>query len=252
MTISEPNNSPKHWVLIRGLIRSRYHWGNFPQTLQSELNSQSVHSVELKGNGELYNERTPSMIEEAIDDLRRQLPTDTLSRFGLIGISLGGMLATKWAQLFPEEVSHLVLINSSSTLSPFYERLRPAQYPGLFRSLLTNSVRNKEHFILQATSNDAHRRAKVLDEYTEFHRQHPVQLKNFLTQLNLAKQTDFSNIPQMKKLILASTADRLVSFKCSQTIAKKWKCAVLLHASAGHDLVLDDTKWVLNAIKNSL
>lgn len=248
MIISE--HSPQHWVLIRGLVRSRYHWGSFPEELKAELRCESVICVELKGNGELFAESTPGMVEEAIDDLRKQLPPD-LRSFGLIGISLGGMLATKWAQLFPEEVSHLVLINSSSNLSPFYERLRPALYPGLIRSLLIRSIQKKEQFILLATSNEAHQRTKLLDRYTEFHRRHPVSIKNFLVQLRLAKQTDFNNIPQMKKLILASTADRLVSYKCSQAIAQKWKCIVLLHNRAGHDLTLDDSKWVIHAIKNS-
>lgn len=248
MTRSE--QPPQHWVLIRGLVRSRYHWGDFPQELKTELRCQNVYCVELKGNGELCQESTPGMIEEAIDDLRKQLPAD-LQSFGLLGISLGGMLATKWAQLFPEEVSHLVLVNSSSNLSPFYERLRPVQYPGLLRSLVSRSVRKKEQFILLATSNDAHQRAKLLDRYTDFHNRYQVSLKNFLTQLNLAKQTDFSNVPLMKKLVLASTADRLVSYKCSQAIAQKWKCLVLLHNNAGHDLTLDDSKWVIHAIKNS-
>ena len=145
---------PKRWVLIRGLMRSQYHWKNFADFLKEELKLDSVQSVELPGNGSLYLEKTPATIDQAIAQLKSQLNSSDQNTYGIIGISLGGVLAARWAQLYPNEVSHLVLINSSSKLSPFYKRLQPQNYGWISESLFFSKSGEVEEFILKATSNN--------------------------------------------------------------------------------------------------
>lgn len=242
------NSMPQNWVLIRGLIRSKYHWGTFPEKLKKDLNVNAVECVELAGNGYLSDHFTPEEINQAVDDLKQQLPKD-FKNFGIIGISLGGMLATKWAQLYPAEVSHLVLINSSSSLSPFYKRLNPAQYAGIIKNLAIFNPSAIEKFILSATSNKKENWLPLIKDYSEFQKNHPVSLNNFIQQLKLTSQVDFSETPKCSKLVLASTADRLVNFECSKAIAEAWDCPIEFNDHAGHDLPLDDAQWVINQIK---
>lgn len=241
---------PQQTVLIRGLVRSRYHWLDFPQKLQTSL-QMPVTCVELAGNGYRSGEDTPTGIGEAVEDLRRQvLPLK--GQIHLVGISLGGMLATAWAQRYPDETASLVLINSSSSLSPFYERLRPAHYAGLLRQLLLRNSAALEEFILSATVNDEKIWRPLLPEFAAFQKEHPVKPANFVRQLRLASQVDFRKIPAAPKLILVAEGDRLVSPACSEVIARTWGCTIECHAHGGHDLTTDDPEWVTGQIRRWL
>jgi pimeloyl-ACP methyl ester carboxylesterase len=237
-------------VLLRGLIRSRYHWGPFPEYVKETLGLKKVDTPELRGNGFRSKEETPEKIEEAIEDLRSQVKIE--SPIALVGVSLGGMLATRWAQMYPQEISSLTVINTSSSLSPFYHRLRPENYAGILKNLSLGSAAANERFIMNATSNKKEKWLPVLKDYTEFLEKNPVQIKNFLRQLNLSSQIDFKNIPRTKKMILVSSNDRLVSPQCSEDIANVWKCEIRRHPEAGHDLPLDDAAWTAEQLKSLL
>lgn len=247
MAIKAP--APQKWILIRGLMRSRFHWKSFGEELKIKLGLESVQELELPGNGFLSNEVTPALIEQAVASLRRQLQSSNSESYGIIGISLGGMIATKWAQLHPGEVSHLVLINSSSGRSRFYARLLPRNYFSIFWHLVISAPDAIEEFILRTTSNNEKIWREHLDANIDFLKKHPLKISNFLRQLKLSGQTNFSLKPLSKKLILTSKTDRLVSFTCSEKIAAHWGCQIFCHESAGHDLPLDDSAWVIERIR---
>lgn len=46
-------------------------------------------------------------------------------------------------------------------------------------------------------------------------------------------------------LFLARTRDELVDARCSRFAASLWGCALHEHESAGHDLALDGTQWLV-------
>jgi len=50
-------------------------------------------------------------------------------------------------------------------------------------------------------------------------------------------------------LLLAGQLDELVNAKCSRALAQRWRCAIRLHPTAGHDLPLDDGEWVSRQIR---
>lgn len=244
----ENNCLPKNWILIRGLIRSQFHWGKFPELLKSELNLETVHLTELASNGHRHLEDCPEKIDQAVHDLKSQihyLPAN----YALLGISLGGMIATRWAQLYPNEVSHLVLINSSSSLSSFYKRLKPQVYADILKNLMIRDPQQIEKFILSTTSNVTGNWLPVLKDYVAFQKAHPVGMKNLLRQIQLTSQVDFNDLPKSKKIILCSKEDRLVSPDCSQDIADAWNCPIIYHPTAGHDLPLDDSDWIISKLK---
>lgn len=257
-TSNSLQNFPHKWVLLRGLMRSQFHWLDFTEKFKNELRLEDVVSVELAGNGYLHTEETPRSIEVAVEQLRSQVPflqqkifnTSTNPEIGLIGISMGGMIATRWAQMYPKEVQSLVLINSSSSLSPFYQRLLPHNYLPLLKQLLSGAdAETIEHFVLSSTSNEPRKWSPLLSSYIDFQKQHPASPTSFIRQLRLTSQVDFKVIPNGRKLILAAKKDRFVSVQCSQKIAEVWDCPVAYHATAGHDLPLDAPDWIIQQIK---
>jgi homoserine acetyltransferase len=191
---------------------------------------------------------TPVKIDEAVQQLRSQLPSN-LKSFGLLGISLGGMLATHWAQLYPSEIQQLVLINSSSRLSSFNKRLLPKNYVSILKVLASSNEAQAEEFILSTTSNFNEKWQPHLQDNIAYLKKHPIRSENFVRQLVLSTQANFKNIPECKKLILCSKADRLVHYSCSEDIAKAWNCDIRYHEGAGHDLPLDDSPWIIEQIK---
>jgi pimeloyl-ACP methyl ester carboxylesterase len=75
-------------------------------------------------------------------------------------MSLGAMVAVAWADRHPDELAGGVLINTSlRPFSPWYQRLRPANYLALLGLLLAGDAGRRERTILRLTSN---RRAQLI------------------------------------------------------------------------------------------
>ncbi len=246
--MSNPQNFPQKWILIRGLTRSHFHWFDFKSDLQKEFNLDVVYTPELLGNGELSHQPTPENLTLCLESLRKQLPALN-EPVGIIGISLGGMMAAEWSIRYPREVSHLVLINTSSAQSPFYHRFKPQLYLQALITIFSTTPEKIENFILTATSN-SEKWKPVLDQCIDFQKTHPVKISNLIQQLRLARLSHFDQKPNCKILILTAKNDRLVNFECSLKIAGRWGLKSKIHPTAGHDLPLDDSKWILDQIRN--
>ena len=245
------NDFPKRWVLIRGLTRGAFHWLNFADEFKKHFDLTEVFTPELAGNGALNEEISPSRIDQAVQQLRNQIPVED-QKTGLLSISMGGMIAARWAEMFPDEISHLVLINSSfASLSPFFQRLLPQNYSSLVDNFLFYDANKLEKFILRTTSNFEDKSVTHLEKLVQFQKNHPVSLSNFIRQLKISGTADCRAKPKAKTLILKSLKDRLVSHECSEAIAKKWNCAIETHPEAGHDLPLDDALWIFEKLQKN-
>lgn len=240
------NLFPKRWILLRGLTRSSFHWLQFEQKFKNFFQCDEVLTPEVAGNGWLFEELSTTHLDEAVSQVRNQISVEpNPNEIGIFAISMGGMIAARWAQLFPEEVKKLVLVNSSfSSFSPFYHRLRPHNYPMILENFLFYNPENLEKSIMQTTSNCEEKWTPHIQKLIEFQQSHPVSLANFIRQLKMTSETDLKKRPAAQILILTSKADRLVNFKCSQAIAKRWSSAIEIHSTAGHDLPLDDPDWI--------
>lgn len=245
---------PDTWVFIRGLTRGAFHWLGFEKKFKAQFNLKNIFTPDLAGNGSLHTEISNTDIDQAVHQVRNLICETNLKtqKIGLLTISMGGMIGTRWAEMFPDEVSHLVLINSSfASLSPFYRRLRISNYPKLLKTLIQTDAHQMEKFVMRTTSNFEEKWKPHFDDVVQFHQQHPVTAANFFRQLKMAGQTDFQNKPKAEILILTSKNDRLVHFACSQDIAKAWKATIEVHPTAGHDLPLDDSDWVFEMIQKN-
>jgi pimeloyl-ACP methyl ester carboxylesterase len=241
------NDFPEIWIFLRGLTRGAFHWLGFEKKFQDFFKVETVYTPDLAGNGVLFDETSNTDIDQAVEQIRSQIPSESLKKkVGLFTISMGGMIGTRWAEMYPDEISHLVLVNSSfSSISPFYRRLRPRNYPAVIKNFFYSSPASMEDFILRATSNFEEKWKPQFQEFVEFQRTHPVTIGNFMRQLRTAGKAKFSAKPQAEILILTSQNDHLVNYQCSLDLANAWNAPIEIHSTAGHDLPLDDGDWIL-------
>jgi pimeloyl-ACP methyl ester carboxylesterase len=239
------------WILVRGWGRGVGHWVDFPEKLRAAFPEDHFEFLELPGNGLLFDEDSPLSITEMVHGVRRQsLLLSSPQKLRLVGISLGGMIMTEWARLYPDEVELICLINSSARNSgKFYERLQPQNFPEFVRISRERSVRNRELRTLNITLNSPDRIQSSLAASTAESEAHPVSFKNLMRQLVAAGRYRFPNRSPVKAFLVASCDDRLVSVRCTENLAKEWKCPLFLHPWAGHDLPLDDPDWMIECLK---
>ncbi|MCV2353927.1 alpha/beta hydrolase [Paucibacter sp. B2R-40] len=244
------------WVLLRGLAREVGHWGAFPAVLQQEIQRQQPAArllmLDLPGNGALHRESSPTQVATMVESCRAQLQQHGVTGpVHVLAMSLGAMVASDWAARYPQELSAGVLINTSlQPFSPFYHRLRPLNYLAfLLLSLSSMGHRRREAKVLAMTSNLHGKPDQILDHWVELQRLHPVGVRNSLRQLLAASRYRASQFrPAVPMLLLCSSADRLVDWRCSQAISRAWGAPLRMHVRAGHDLPLDDPLWVAQAV----
>lgn len=240
------------WVLLRGLTREARHWGSLPQQLAALPGAGRVVTLDLPGNGVFHDQVSPTRVRDMVDAVRRQLQAQGVAPpWKLLAMSLGGMVATDWAQQHPQEVSRLVLINTSMRpFSPITQRLRPGNWPAL--ALLAARWHNAdptERTIHRLTCNNTSSREADIAAWVHIRQTAPVSTGNAGRQLLAAAR--FSSGPQAPScptLLLSSNADRLVNPRCSQRVAEAWQAAHQRHPWAGHDLPHDDAGWVCQRI----
>ncbi|MDC8771310.1 alpha/beta fold hydrolase [Roseateles albus] len=244
------------WVLLRGLAREVGHWGGFPAAFDQELQLQQPGArllmLDLPGNGVLHREASPTKVAAMVESCRKQLRQQGVTGpVHVLAMSLGAMVACDWAARYPQELKASVLINTSlQPFSPFYHRLRPRNYLAfLLLSLPGIGPRRREAKVLAMTSNLQSKPDQVLAQWLDLQRRHPVGLRNSLRQLWAASRYRASTTrPAVPMLLLCSTADGLVDWRCSQAISQAWGAPLRMHAHAGHDLPLDDPQWVAQAV----
>lgn len=239
------------WILLRGLTRERAHWGEFPALLRAGLPGATVEAVDLPGNGANHGMRSPSRIEATTHSCRQQVQALALKPpYQLLAMSLGAMVAVDWASRFPQELAGAVLINTSlRPVSPWFHRLRPANYARLAAAILAGNSRFRETLILRMTSSGGSgSRAQqdlVLDAWEGIARAHPVTRANALRQLLAAARFEApAQPPHVPLCVIASAGDQLVNPACSRRLASLWQADFVEHPHAGHDLPLDDGAWL--------
>jgi pimeloyl-ACP methyl ester carboxylesterase len=240
------------WILLRGLTREGRHWASFPQRLAQETAAESVTLLDLPGNGREILVAAPLNVADMMNFVRAQASAAGLAPpYRLLAMSLGGMVATDWAQRYPQEIERLVLVNTS--MRPFCamkERLRPAAWPALARAAVSwaDPVRC-EGIIHALTCNRVDTAAADLASWVEIRRTAGVGAANGLRQLWAAARFRADRRPPgCPTLLLSSKEDRLVDPVCSARIAAQWQATHTRHPWAGHDLPHDDPEWVSQAI----
>ncbi len=243
------------WIFLRGLTRDSRHWGDFPAHFGAEVENADVVMVDLPGNGALNHVPSPASVAAMADHCRGELLARGLRPpYHLLAMSLGAMVAVAWAEQHPEELGSCVLINTSlRPFSPFYRRLRPGNYPALLWLALAANVDAREAAILRLTSRLAKDRERIAASWSEWQRERPVSRANALRQLWAASRYRAPlTAPALPLLVLAGAGDELVNPVCSRQLAEHWRTGYAEHPAAGHDLPLDDGKWLTRQVRDWL
>ena len=238
------------WLLLRGLTRAAWHWGDFPQRLQHKLNAKQVLCLDLPGIGDARGRRVTASVDAIANDLRqRWLELRGTGPWAVLGLSMGAMAAIAWAHRHPADFVGLVTINTSAAnLAPPYRRFSFKTLPAVGAALLSSDPEKRERTVLALTVNDAGKRERALDSWTAYARRAPVARHLFLAQLWAAASYRVPATIAPPLLVLTSRADRLVDVRCSRQLAARLQAPLCEHASAGHDLPADDPEWVLDRI----
>jgi len=240
------------WILLRGLTRETRHWGRFPAILHDAVKTDSLLQLDLPGNGALVNQRAPAQVAGMVGFVRLAVMQSSVpGPYRVLAMSLGGMVATAWAQQYPAEIERLVLINTS--MRPFSsapERLRPQAWPGLLRvAACWRDAREAEAGIHRLTCNDRQAQADDLAAWVAIRDSAPVSRADAWRQLWAAARFSAGHtVPRCATLILSSAHDRLVNPVCSAKLAAAWGAAHVQHPWAGHDLPHDDPVWTSETV----
>jgi pimeloyl-ACP methyl ester carboxylesterase len=122
----------------------------------------------------------------------------------------------------------------------------------LMKLLLARTPRAQERLIFDLTARLEPDLDHVVNGWIAIRQSRPVRRSNALRQLIAAARFRAPRTVTVPTLLLASAGDGLVDGRCSMTIARRWKCALAIHPTAGHDLPLDDGEWVAKQVHDWL
>lgn len=232
-------------VMLRGLIRSNFHWGDFPERLAPWCTN--IIQPEIPGNGFRCDEKTPTSIHALMEDVRQQVHSQHSGAVIIIAVSMGAMIAMEWARCYPAEIAAMHLMNTSlANMSLPWQRMQ-----ALALLALITQVTNRDQLesaIMRWTMNLADR--KTLEErWLTFNREHPLNWKNGIAQIWAASRYRGPLTAPIRQVwFYNANKDRLVKAACTARIAKKWHKPLDTHPSAGHDLPMDAGDWLANLI----
>ncbi|CAH2929990.1 MAG: FIG011155: Zinc carboxypeptidase-related protein [uncultured Paraburkholderia sp.] len=256
------------WILLRGLTRETRHWGALPDAFREATGASRLMLLDLPGNGAFAHLRAPASVAAMVEFVRLAAVrggaggagatgagatgVGTAGPVNILAMSLGGMVATAWAQQHPGEVARLVLINTS--MRPFsrvHERLRPSAWPGLLSvARHWNDALCAERGIHRLTCNETGTLAADLESWSMIRRSAPVSRGNALRQLWAAACFRAGSAkPACPLLLLSARGDRLVDPVCTAKLAAAWCAPHREHPWAGHDLPHDDPAWVAEQVR---
>ena len=242
---------PAPWILLRGLTREAGHWGEFVPLLREAVAPHRVLTPDLPGNGMRWAERSAATVPALMEAVRAELAAQGIHPpYRMLGMSLGAMACVAWAEMYADEVEVMVLVNTSlRPFSAFHQRLLPRAWLPLARLLtLGASPEAMEQVVLALTSrNDFSEaaRAQRLADWVGLRQRHPVSRASAVNQLLAAARYRAPQAaPDMPILVVGTHGDRLVSPRCSESLARHWRVPLVQHADAGHDLPLDAAEWL--------
>jgi len=238
------------FYLLRGLARETRHWGIFTSILEQSNSSFQVIPLEIPGTGYLRTKKAPIRVKEYVQVIRSQyLRHASKHHYNIIvGMSFGGMIATSWAAIHPQDFQAAVLINTSCNDSALLKRISPQGVVQLLLAALCPGNYGKEKRIAQLICNLADTN-KVAKEWASIRKKSPVSPMQAFRQLYSAAKFCLPPGVEIPILLLSSKKDRLVSPQCSEDISLRIPSKLIYHTLAGHDIPTDDPQWCVSTIK---
>jgi pimeloyl-ACP methyl ester carboxylesterase len=234
-----------NWLLLRGLVRERRHWGDFPARLAARTGGEVV-ALDLPGVGTERGRPAPTTIAETGADLRARFPRGE-GAWGIFAPSLGGMIALAWAAAHPEDFARVAVCNTSARdLAGPLRRFSPAAVGTVLRGVWVSGAA-REAEILALVSNTERGRAHA-EAFAAYAEEAPIGVDVLARQLFAASRATAPASLSVPLLVLCSDGDRLCDPAASRTLAARLGAPLAVHPTAGHDLPLDDPDWVIERL----
>lgn len=236
------------WVMLRGLGRHSDHWGEFADLMQNEF--PEVLCLNLPGIS-AHDTDIPITISDIVDKIRGDyLKQKSSDDWGIIAISLGGMVALDWVSRYPQDFKHIITINSSTrSLSKFYKRMQPNAILTIAKAVFEKDIRKRERAVLELTCDMKKITDADLDRAEAIDAKMTIDRKIFAKQLIAATKFKTPEKLEIPYTVIVGEKDRLAHPDCSRALAKHFGAPLISHPQAGHDLGTDDPHWLLAEVK---
>lgn len=236
----------KRWVLLKGMKQDARHWRDLPARLASALgDGAEVVPVDLPGSGARHRERSPWTVDGLVRAVRADVGPGP---WGLLGLSLGGMVMLRWAAQHPDEVAAVVVGNTSARqVGGPHQRLHWRAWPRVVGAASSRDVAAREAVAVGLVSARAGEPvAKTwVDEHVRWQRELPFTRRALLGQLAAGARFRAPDRVSAPLTVLVGTGDRFVDPRCSLRLADRLGARLAVHPTAGHDLTLDAPDWLL-------
>ena len=237
-------------LLLRGLIRESGHWFDWIERLQRRNEWSHIHVIDFPGVGTEWMRSCPVHLDQILEDVRTRLPHFETSP-DVLALSMGGMLALRWGELYGWDQFHtLALVNTSARdVAPFWERLNARQFPKIAKLFLSNNLKAREEVILELTAQNlsGERRENYLAHAIAIGEKRPLSKKTAFRQLLAAARFKAPAEVSIPLFMAVSLEDRLVSPKCSLALSERYRVSPVLFPENGHDVVLESPDSFENA-----
>jgi len=258
------------WLFLRGLARAAAHWDRQPAALEAALPGDRVHTLDLPGIATAVERRAPWSVAAMVGDLRERWlelrdgtpaagplgqargertgagPSGEPGRpWGILGISLGGMVAMQWLASHPTDFERgVVIVSSAANLSPPWRRMLPSCTPTYLAALFARDVEARERRILGVITNDDARRPGLVAKNVALAPTTPIPIPVAVRQLSAATVWRAPRTLPVPTLFLGSDADHMVHPGCTPKLATRFDMPCRMHPWGGHELPHDDPDWV--------
>lgn len=106
-------------VILHGLLGASRNWTTIGRALQERFD---VHALDLRNHGDSPHAESMRWAE-LVDDLRAYLDANELHEPILMGHSLGGKVAMRFAAAYPERIAKLVIVDiGAKAYPPYHDR----------------------------------------------------------------------------------------------------------------------------------
>ena len=173
--------------------------------------------------------------------------------FGVLGVSMGGMLALDIAAHSAAGPAHCgvvaaVIVNSSGSSAPLWRRFTPLAVRAMLRGALLPR-RAREAAMLRVTVRDETRAAQLLPAFCALAEARPLPLRTLMSQLLAIVRWRAPAAVPVPVLVARSLGDELCHPECSAALARSLASPLRSHPSAGHDLPAEDPAWLASTVR---
>lgn len=241
------NSGAPALVIMHGLLGASRNWTTIGKALQNQFD---IHVLDLRNHGDSPHAESMRWAE-LVADLKFYLESEALNEIVLMGHSLGGKIAMKFACSHPEQVRKLIILDIAA-------KAYPPHYDAEFRAMkriLPGAVENRREAeeLLKPLIKDREMRQFLMMNLVrgEFGLEWKINLEALHASLPVLRQSPLSGKDRFQKPCLLITGGKADFVKGGDIgDMRTWFPNLKHHAlpEAGHNVHIDDRKGFLDVI----